>query len=329
VENTVATILITLKSLISYFVVKRFFLNIALLLLTFSGWAQKEVPETIVEFKFSNDFVFGTDHYFSNGLKLSVYNNLVAKSPVNYLLPGFRNGNNYYAFTIIHNIYTPSNIKTTEIQSGDVPYAAYLLFGNMRESFSLRKKIKITSQLQLGVIGPAAGGRQIQNGIHSLLPPSFPAEGWNNQVSNDFAFQYSLGIEKGLLNTKYFELIADANSVLGNPHTEIATGLHFRLGLMDSYFKGKGLDDNSLQVYLFGRGQINYVAYNAVLQGGLFGGTDPYNIETINHFLGYSQLGMAVEYKRFRLEFAQEMLTPQFSNGSKHQWGYLNIIIGF
>ena len=181
----------------------------------------------------------------------------------------------------------------------------------------------------MGVMGPAAGGRQVQNGIHSLLPPSFPAEGWGNQVSNNFAIQYSVGVEKGMLNTKYFELNAVANGVLGNPHTEITAGLHLRLGLMDDYFEGKGLGKKKLQLYVFGRGNINYVAYNAVLQGGLFGGADPYSIEKINNILGYSQLGVAVIYKNIKIELAEEMLTPQFSNGTKQQWGYLNIIIGF
>ena len=86
--------------------VKRFLLNIVLLLLVMNAWAQKNIPETIVEFKFSNDFVFGTDHYFSNGLQLKVYGNFIANSPVNFVLPGLRKGKNYHAFTIVHNIYT-------------------------------------------------------------------------------------------------------------------------------------------------------------------------------------------------------------------------------
>jgi len=45
--------------------------------------AQNKALRTIVDFKFSNDFVLGTDRYFTHGLQLRVYSNFMTKSPVN------------------------------------------------------------------------------------------------------------------------------------------------------------------------------------------------------------------------------------------------------
>jgi len=293
--------------------------------------AQHQSEQTFVEFKVSNDFMFSTDHYFSNGLQLRVYGDFLSKSPINYiLLPNSKTDNTYYALTITQNIYTPTKIFTTEIQYHDQPYAAYLLLGNRKESYNLNKKLKKVSEFQLGVLGSYAGGRILQNSIHTFLPTSDPAKGWENQVANDLAIQYMASFEKGLINHDVFELNAYASGIVGNPHTELSLGTYLRIGRFENFFSGNGMGyGKHFQVYVFGGGEITYMAYNAVLQGGMFNQGEIFNVDKINYFLAYSKIGVAIVYKSVKLEVAQEMLSPQFEGGSRHLWGNAKIVVGF
>jgi len=40
--------------------------------------AQHQSEQTFLDFKVSNDFIFGTDHYFTNGLQLRIYDNFIS-----------------------------------------------------------------------------------------------------------------------------------------------------------------------------------------------------------------------------------------------------------
>jgi len=309
---------------------KKIFILLFAFFLLINVTAQNKVPETIVDFKFSNDFVFGTDQYFTNGLQLRVYANFMSKSPANYiLLPNSLDESIFYALTITHNIYTPTNLDTPLVQYHDEPYAAYLLIGSRKESYKLSKKLKKVSEFQLGILGPYAGGGFVQNTIHRLLPTTEPAQGWENQVANDLAIQYLISIEKGLINRDNFEMNVFVSGIVGNPHTEISSGMYIRAGLFEDYFEGPGLGYNkNLQLYIFGKGEITYVMYNAVLKGGLFHDGNLYNIGHNHHFLGHTDFGIAIGYKRVRIEVGEEILSSQFVGASTHLWGYARITFG-
>lgn len=292
--------------------------------------AKNHIPKTIVDFKFSNDVFYGTDRYFTNGLQLRIYSDFMSKSPVNYiLLPNSKNENTYYAMTIIHNIYTPTVLSTSDIQFNDEPYAAYLLIGSRKESYNSQRKLKKVSEFQLGVIGPFAGGGLVQNSVHRLLPGNEPARGWENQVTNDLAIQYMAGIEKGLISRKIFEMNGFATGIVGNPHTEFSAGYRVRFGLFEDYFSGMGLGmKKDFQFYLFSKGELTYVVYNAVLKGGLFHDGNLFDIGHNHHLLGHAVFGLGMVYKRVKLEISQDILTPQFKGAGVHRWGNIRIIFG-
>ena len=309
----------------------RVLLYVIVFMLINNVFAQTVIPRLIVDFKHSNDFIYGTDHYFSSGMKLRVYGKFMSKSPINYILhPDSKKESVYYAITITHNIYTPTKIFTTEIQIHDQPYAAYLLVGSSKESFNLSNRLKKITEFQLWIIGPYAGGRFVQNSIHIILPTSDPAKGWENQVANDLAIQYKVKIEKGLINEDIFELNAYASGIIGSPHTEFSLGTFLRIGMFEDFFSGLGIGyGRDLQIYFFATGEITYMAYNAVLTGGLFHHGELFNIGNINHLLTYYKLGMTLVYKSLKLEVAQETLSPQFEGSSSHLWGNARIVIAF
>jgi len=293
--------------------------------------AQISSPELILELNIANDMTYFTDQYFSSGIQLKVFAPFMSKSPFNkILIPHRKEARAYYALTFTHNMYTPIYIDTISQRSIDHPFAAYILFGNRKDTYNENQRNKVTSELQIGVIGSLAGGQVFQNTMHEHIPIAGPVKGWENQIFNDLCFQYSALLEKGILDAQWLEFNAFGGVRLGLPHTEAQLGMYSRFGYFDDYFQHIGINKNrNWQFWLFLAGDVNFVAYNAVLQGGLFNTGNKYTLASINHFLWHTKFGGSLVYKTIKLEIAQEVITPSFPTALWHRWAYVSLMFGF
>lgn len=309
----------------------RSYLVIFYLVLSFLVTAQEENTRSIIEVSVDNDLVFMNDRYYSNGVAVKLYAPFIKKSPINrILLPSGDDEISYYAISLTHHLYTPDDVKASEIQMTDHPYATYLLLGNSKMSFNYKKRIKKTSGIEMGVIGSAAGGEFIQNRLHSTMAAAYPSEGWKNQVKNDLCLQYSAVIEKGLLDFNWFELNGMVGATLGVPHTEAKIGTNFRVGYFNDYFRGIGVDVFSgWQAWLYCSGSIYLVNYNASLQGGTYNQTSVHTIGHINPTLLHATLGGVLQYRRLCVKYGMEVRSPEFPGAYWHRWGHLNVSIAF
>lgn len=88
-----------------------------------------------------------------------------------------------------HNIYTPNDLDPSTPQVYDRPYAALLFYG--MGSFAYHGDQHRAFDLRIGVVGPAAGGDEVQSGIHRLIKDGLP-NGWAYQVRPRLALQGTL-----------------------------------------------------------------------------------------------------------------------------------------
>lgn len=89
-------------------------------------------------------------------------------------------------FSFGQGLYTPTDNTRRDLIEDDRPYAAVLMvnFGyNARNDNRLR-----TTQLALGMIGPSAQGKQVQDAVHSVLGDE-KFMGWNNQLHDEPVFK--------------------------------------------------------------------------------------------------------------------------------------------
>lgn len=292
---------------------------------------QNENTRSIIEVSVDNDLVFLNDRYYSNGVALKLYAPFIKKSPINrVLLPSDHDEITYYALSITHHLYTPDEVKASDIQPKDHPYATYLLIGNSKMSFNYKKRIKKSSGIEIGLIGSAVGGEYLQNTLHRIFPSAYPSEGWQNQIKNDLCLQYSAVIEKGLLNFKWFEFNGMVGATLGVPHTEAKAGSFFRIGYFNDYFKGIGIDVFSgWQAWIYCSGSVYLVNYNASLQGGTYIQYNVHTISYINNSLLHARFGGVLQYRRLSIEYGMEVRSPEFPGAYWHRWGHLNVSIAF
>ena len=90
-------------------------------------------------------------------------------------------------------MYTPEYRYTNELIKKDRPYAGWLYMGygvNARVDEEHSSVSKLHSvELQIGVVGPAARGKEAQDFIHRIIDAEY-FQGWNNQLKNEPAFLY-------------------------------------------------------------------------------------------------------------------------------------------
>src|SRR3954468_3126410 len=184
-------------------------------LLTFSQLNAQKL--NFVKVHESND-IFSSDNndrYFTQGLKVEVMSNALSrvykKTFLDRVLIKPKTDTslfNHASISFIQEFYTPSDKTADTILPNDRPFAGvmYLSFKNI--SVNSIENYRITSDLDIGVLGPAALGREMQNGVHLLFAKHNKDTnilGWNYQLQNDIYLNYLLKYEKLMINTKILQ----------------------------------------------------------------------------------------------------------------------------
>ena len=248
------------------------------------------------------------------------------------------------------NIYTPENTDASYPIYNDRPYAAWLY-----ASFALQYTYKRhdpktgfdeptrldTLQVDLGVIGPAAGGEFVQNNFHTLIGVS-PSYGWGNQLHNEptvgltFERRWRTGRAVLIDNPKLeVDFIPRAALAVGNVATYGSVGGTARIGknLRDDFGPTRArpalpgsdafIGDGSFGWYLFAGFDGQAVARNIFLDGN----TDGFS-QRVSHrpFVGEMQAGLAILYRGMRISYTQILRTPEFFERDRiTQFGSFNL----
>lgn len=279
---------------------------------------------------FDNDIFDNTDYYYTNGLCIEIVHPVIQASPVSLaLLPDFRNSINYYGIKLIQNIYTPIDPENNNIQYGDRPFASYLYISHEKISNEPERGIKLSSSLDLGIIGPEAFGGLVQSTFHEKDPV-----GWDYQITNDVVINYNAEIEKGFFSGRSFEAGGSAAMQAGTLYDNIQCGLFFIIGKTNGYFNSHNLTTGRENIF---RDRIRYyfnldlmgkfVVYDATMQGGVFHKSSVYLLKAaeINRFVVNGAVGIGIGLGKFSLEAQQVFVSPEFRSGRPHLWGRIKM----
>jgi hypothetical protein len=290
---------------------------------------EKGEIESFIQIRWDNDFVYGTDHYRSNMLFFSIESGFMDHSPLNHILLPYPDiANVWHGLNSSHEFYTPVDIYSEEIQYGDRPYAAVLLFSNSRYAEHTVNTYVIRSSIQMGVMGPLAGGEQMQNSIHRILWTSSPAKGWDKQVQNEFCLMYSAGIEKSIFELGYLLFEAEVDVQLGIPYTHLKPGFEIRLGKYNDPYRTKGFCRSGWQLYAQAFIWTDLVLYNGTIQGGVLNTSSPYTTDIENFVPGFNA-GLFVSFRQFRLGMLHIRLAPEFVGGMYHNYNSFSFDFAF
>ena len=267
----------------------------------------------LLRFDYANDYFTGTDHYYTQGLGLQYYDPALKRSPLMGALVSLAGAEKAYGLDLRNSGFTPSRLNFDAALIGDRPFAATLTLAHVLISRDRDRGLTLTARLDAGVIGQAAGGKWQQVGIHRATGNLLP-HGWDNQIRNDLALDYSLRLEKTFAAARFGDLGVYGEATAGTLYDNAALGLSGRAGRIEA--------GAARRFYLFGRAESKLVGYDATLQGGLLNRGSPYTLTSpqVRRSVLRADLGFAYDRGRYAVIVTRTFLSREFTNGLSHQW---------
>lgn len=302
----------------------------------------------------------GEDRHYTNGVRLSWVSDIVKPAEPSFgsfawrlgqMLPTFNESGEFrYGFSLGHSMYTPGDVRRSTRNPDDRPYAGWLYGGFALIQETRRAPVGAdtldTLEINLGIVGPGAGGRVVQNRWHNLLDVD-EASGWSNQLPNEpgLAIYYERKWRDGInqrtpvIGELAVDMIPHVAFSLGNVATYAAAGGTLRFGQnLDGDFgpprirpalAGSGYvrGRDEFGWYLFAGAEARAVAYDIFLDGPLF--RDGEGVDR-RPFIVDVQAGAALTWRSMRVAYTYVVRTREFEGQrAPDRFGAFSVTFGF
>lgn len=280
----------------------------------------------------------GSDNAYTNGLKLSYTSAndhipewarpFMANSKLLRRLQQDSQSN--FSISLGHQIYTPNNTGATELLPDDRPYAGWLYVG-LGAHFKDRLRSH-AFELDIGIVGPEALGREVQNSYHQLIGVR-KAYGWEHQIAFEPTLQLSYQERQRFIEKvseeygNYFDLIPFYGVSLGNVAVNGYGGAMVRLGAQlpndfgpsrassfdgDLFVEPKQArveEPSKMSLYGFAGARGIVVLRNIFLDGNTF--RDSHRVHK-NNFVVETEFGAALQVRPWNLAWRFVTRTAEF-----------------
>ena len=273
---------------------------------------------------YDNDFFTATDRYFTQGIALEVVAPGFGRSPLRHVLVAPRASWTRYGVAYEDDGYTASDLKAPQILTHDHPYAGTKQLRMFDIAIDTVRHQRVTSSLNIGLIGQGAGGAEIQTFIHEHTGNTIP-QGWRNQIRNDVIVNYEAAVEREAFRLGRSVLVTGTGMArVGTYNTAATIAATILAGHIEDPFSQR---TTGRSFYAYMKPQLNVVGYDATLQGGLFNRTSPYTITAsdLARVVYRQQLGVVFRSGHLYAEYYQSLGTREFHSGRAHKTGGLQI----
>ncbi len=257
----------------------------------------------------------GSDRYYTDGFFMYFRHALSVSDNSNLQ-------NKVLGFEFGQKIFNPQSGSIANYQGVDDPklvdrpFAAYLYIGStLNFLYSNESNLKLSAQI--GIVGPNAYGKQVQDFVHDNFGFYHPS-GWEYQIDNNAELNLSAEYNKLLARTTGVDVSFTSYVNVGNGFSGAGFGPLLRLGNFNQLFNSVSTQSSAIkksktaalhehELFFYYKPQINYVAYDATIQGGLFTSRSPNSQEiTLDKepFILSNQLGVAFSTSRFVFDIA-------------------------
>ncbi len=290
---------------------------------------------SIVTLQGENDAVStlrGTsDQYYTSGLRLGFTSgtNALPDGVQRFFNQVWGDGVQRISLDLSQSLFTPRNTQFSPPNPRDRPYAGVLaLTGSIIHDSDVARTVL---GLELGVVGPYAQGREVQNGFHSLIGDR-TNRGWSYQLRNEPVFEITPSrtwrVPIAQAGGVEFDTLPSIQVGVGNLRDYVQPGVVFRFGQgLNSDFGvariQPGLSGTDAYTptrpfawYFFAGADGQAVGRDLTIEGNIFQSS-----RGVAHrwYVGEFEAGAALMLYGVRLTYAQTWQTQEFN----HQKGGL------
>lgn len=236
-------------------------------------------------------------------------------------------------FAIGQYMYTPEDLRATNIIYGDRPYCGLAYLSLFREHYTSNSFDYL--ELQLGAIGDYSFAEETQKIVHKLIGSTFPS-GWDNQIANEIGVnlyyqkRHRIDIFKGFL-----DFSPSGGVGFGNMYIGADIGVLFRLGYnLPESPNLKQIEPAILSksrprfhFYIFSDMDTRFVFHNITLDGSLFENPSVYTVDTKPCVVDFEH-GACLGFWDFDLKASFVNRTDEFYE-QEYQQGFFSIVFSF
>ncbi len=287
-------------------------------------------------FKSDNDSYLGLkqDRYYTNGLFI-YFRRAIDQQKLKGNLEKVT-----YEISAGQKIYNAISGYSPDPAKHDRPFAGYL-YGGVQVSFFSNKESLLKVGLDLGTIGPDALGKDAQVFLHKTVG-FYDVEGWDYEIANQLSANANVQFAKLLHRSedKSIDFTLDTYANLGTTYNGAGLGVVFRAGNVNQLFNsahynasiGNKSKTNKIQrkeVYFYAKPQLNFVAYDATVQGSLFNNNSPITFG-VKPIVFAQTLGFKYSSPRFTFDYSLVFQTKEIKSTAKpHQYGSISMFYRF
>ena len=308
----------------------------AVLLLLFAGNTFGQLYKNEFGFKSDNDSYLaqGSVRYYTNGLFIQFRRALDQEK----LKAGIEK--KIYEISAGQEMYNPISGYAPDPETQDRPFAGYLYLSGAMSWFHSDESILKTS-VAIGTTGPNSLAEDGQKLLHKTVG-FYELAGWEYQIKNELtlnlAAQYTRLLYRAANNATDFSFEGYARA--GTVYSGAGAGILFRAGGINQLFNsaytnsviGNHAKTKALvkrEVFFYAKPQLNFVAYDATVQGSLFNDNSPVTFG-VKPIVFAQQVGFNYSSQRFTFDFGMIFKTKEIkSNARAHQYGSISMFYRF
>jgi lipid A 3-O-deacylase len=305
-----------------------------------------------IQIYIENDMLSGTDRYYTNGIKIGFGVPLggladLLQVPAASVLREIADTSQVHVGLFFgQNLYTPRRITEALPQPLDRPWAAWLYVAGVAQLVDKNprgySRLR-TVELDVGAVGPAAFGREVQTDWHRIVGVDQP-RGWSNQIPNEPGFLLAyLQKERVSLVDGVIDAVPHFGATVGNVMTLARAGGIVRFGqrmtgfgpdsiepggamLQNTRYQDSGVSRSGSEWYGFIGTDLRAVGYNIFLDGTLFSDSPSVDRRPFVYdvTVGFSARVQALRFSLTHVRRSSEFDTALGSSG-KQQFQSLNM----
>ena len=220
----------------------------------------------------------------------------------------------FFRFRIQSEGYTPTKkvVTAREVEQDSIffdrPFAG-VLYGALEGTYAFERSF-LKAEVLLGIMGPSALTREMQDWVHENITGDGIFDGWAYQVPDQIILNFRVsGVYDLLPDTRGFDVFAMGSARLGNLHVDATPSLGLRLGKFGPLGQSSAFGNSLIaslgqkEVYLKSTVSATFTAFNGTAQGNLFRSDFEYAVEDMSLFHVEMTHGIYISGKRYMLGF--------------------------
>jgi len=253
-----------------------------------------------LRFTIDNDKMALLDQYYTSGLRLTYARNIED----DFLFFAKENARLQIEFTLLQQIYTPSNLMSANVLDFDRPYAGWL--GLHTQLHQIKEKESIAVGVEMGVTGEQSGAGKLQSWWHNKTKIEVPT--WEQEIGNKFLVNLNINYIRNLVTAENTAFDYKIKTVIGLKNIHVDTGFDIVFGKLSSFNNASriGVVNTDSKKEFYGIIGFNYkqVFHNTLIQGDLRYDDTNYTTQITKSVLGAKTgLYYKIKHHLLRLEY--------------------------